>query len=141
MILKIQRNEKNDWIYFDNVSHVSVKNSGDIVFAIPPEIEEREIHNLNNFDYSSKSHGYGLFEFDNNSKEVLFDKNVFVNDIFFNPFSDISLKDKEKCRKNYYAAKIIEFVIIGSTDIIKIACGLGQYNYLLNDEGKTIERL
>jgi len=144
MILKIREEseEKNNaWIYFDNVQRINSYIPDDYKLAYGgrdeggfPFLRLHKINTMSNMDGSEKSSTVNrrcCMCYD----EMLFDTNIILNQID----QTEDPKDSES-KDTFWTFRVLE-IFFDKSDERKTCILLSNECYLLNNEGKTIERL
>jgi hypothetical protein len=143
MILKIKKKEGN-WIYFDGIKRVDVDccENYKLTQIIPDELEKNGINDFREFDRT-----LGIRELTKNSdkdgrRDIIVNSILHVNEFALDEQEVLKQYHMdEKGRAQYWSVKML-YVYDKLNDMKAIACySWNDDVYLLNDEGKTIERL
>jgi len=137
MILKIRKKEFYDWVFFDGITKVEVSDPND--YAI---VQKTDISDKNEYKYLEIC---GLTEnCDKDGRRKIIDSSIFkVDECIWDDNEILSQKGTDdNGDKKYWGFKLLKLSSILSEKPYYIACFRWNEDvYLLNNEGKTIERL
>jgi len=142
MILKIKKSKKgNNWIYIDNINKIDVSIPADFALTQKSKLEDE------GFEFNENDKYLQICGLSENctlqgKHRVLLDVIMPVDEMILDPEEVLQQHhlDEENDRA-YWGIKIIDINFSNGNDL-RVACYRNNEDiYLLNNEGKTLERL